>query len=74
MIPDHDKSITPRSAPRRRIVKNMDAPDCVRVYRYSPEDIALQIRLKDQFVFQALSFAEAKELVAAIEYVRGGRE
>jgi hypothetical protein len=62
--------IQTRNKPRRKIVKEMDGQDCVRVYRNSPEDVVLQIRRKNDFIQIALMFDEAQEvankLLAAI--------
>jgi hypothetical protein len=54
--------IQTRNKPRRKIVKEMDGQDCVRVYRNSPEDVVLQIRRKNDFIQIALMFDEAKEI------------
>jgi hypothetical protein len=62
--------IETKNKPRRKIVRDMNGQDCVRVYRNSPEDVVLQIRRKNDFIQIALMFDEAKEvadkLLAAI--------
>ncbi len=65
--------LTLRNKPRRRIVKHMDAPNCIRVYRESPESVHFQIRMVDQFAGISLQFEEAEKLAALILDARHDR-
>ena len=59
--------ITTRNKPRRSIVKDMTAQNCVRAYRHSPEDIMLQVRRSNDYVGIALTFDEVRTLIVALE-------
>lgn len=57
--------LTTRNAPHRNTVRKADtlsSPNSVRVYRYSPEGVMLQLRRTTDYVSVSLSFDEAKQL------------
>ncbi len=51
---------------RRSMVEDMQARYCVRVYRATPGDVVLQIRIKGVYATVSLTFAEARQLAARL--------
>lgn len=68
----NDVTIATRSPPVIRIVKDMNCANAVRSYRISPEDVAIQIRLKNRYVKATLTLEEARFLAKQIEAAAGG--
>lgn len=62
----NDLVIETRNRPRMQTARNMAHAHSVRVWRESPESIALQLRLKAQYVTVLLTFNEAKSIASAL--------
>jgi hypothetical protein len=62
-----DTIVATKAKPRLQTSKdNLASPNSVRVWRESPESVALQLRLNNRYVTVSLSFEEAKQVRTAL--------
>ena len=63
-----DTLVTTKHKPRRALVSNgyLSAPNSVRAFRASPEDVVLQIRREKDYVSVSLTFEEARQIAEAL--------
>lgn len=62
-----DQILDTQNKPRRNIAREpLTSPNCVRVWRNSPEDVMLQLRRTNDYICISLSFDEARQLAAML--------